>query len=133
MSRVSPYVRAILVIFAMFGTWQVAWLAAAGDEISTMLPAPFTSITGWSWAWGIVAAVSAVGSVSGRDLWARMAFASTAVVSVMGAVTVLTDGVSMSTQFWRFGMAVTLAMACLVMMLSPLRVPRHHEGMPDGR
>ena len=106
MNRVSPYVRTILVVFAMFATWQVAWL---------------------------VAALSAVGSVSGRDLWARCAFASTAVVCVMGAVTILTDGVSMSTQFWRFGMAVTLAAACLVMMLSPLRVPPRHEGFPDGR
>lgn len=133
MNRVSPYVRTILVVFAMFATWQVAWLVAAGNEIRALLPTPFTSVTGWTLAWAVVAALSAVGSVSGRDLWARCAFASTAVVCVMGAVTILTDGVSMSTQFWRFGMAVTLAASCLAMMLSPLRVPPRHEGFPDGR
>ncbi len=67
-----------------------------------------------------------VAVITGRDLHARVAFGAMAVVSVAGAVTVLADTRPLSIQFWSFGMAVTLAAACLVMLLSPMQyIPTH--------
>lgn len=133
MIPISLYVRAILVVFTMLATWMVAWLAAAGDAIEALLPAPFASSSAWMFAWGVVAVLCATGSVTGKDIPARAGFASLAVICVMGAVTLLVDGQPMQVQFWRFGLAATLAASCFILLLSPLRTPPKHEGFPDAR
>lgn len=128
--RVSSYSRAILAIFALFGIWQVAWLIHVGGVIRPLLPSPFDSTTNWAAAWGILAALAAAAAVTGRDWVARMAFAMTAITSVMGCVTVLVTDKPMDVEFWRFGMSATIAASCFVLLLSPLRVPPTHSGFP---
>ena len=130
--KVSGYVRTILAVFALFGVWQVAWLNAQRPTIEPLLPTVM-NVSGWIFAWGVVLGFCAAGSVSGHDFWARCGFGAMSVTSVMGAVTVAADALPLSIQFWYFGQAVVLALACFVMLVSPMRNPPHRfeDGFPS--
>jgi hypothetical protein len=117
---VNPYVRVVLVVYAIFSAWQVYWLIEAAVHVEAIIPA-IQSVWHWIAAWSIVGAASAVGAVTGRDLPARLAFGSMAVASVCGAATIWLSGWPMREQFYPFGEAIVLAAASLVMLLSPLR------------
>ena len=127
--KTSPYVRTILVVFAVFGVWQVYWLHRAQAAVDAVLPS-LLNVSGWKVIWAGVAVLTAWGATSGSDRLARLGFGAVCVASVMGAVTVAIDARPLSTQFWSFGQATVLALSCLVLLLSPLRNPPPHIG--DG-
>ncbi len=126
MSRVSPHIRAISAVFATFAAWQTYWVATAAEQYGPLLPDVFSNIGYWTVGWAIIAVSSTAGAVSGRDWVVRVGFACMAVISMMGAVTLTLTEQPYGLKFWRFGMSATLAAACLMLLLSPLRVPPEH-------
>lgn len=132
MNRVSPYIRAIAAVFATFATWQTYWVATASEQYGPLLPDLFSNIEYWTVGWTTGAVWSTAGAVSGRDWVVRVGFACMAVLSTMGAVTIMLSEQVWGLKFWRFGMAATLAASCLILLLSPLRVPAHHDEFSPG-
>jgi hypothetical protein len=129
---VSPYTRALLAIFAALSIWQITWLFQFEELIEGLLPAAM-SASMWEVVWSVVAVPCIVGAVTGSDLFSRIAFGFVAVVSTMGAATVVVNERPMELEFWAFGMAVVLALSCFVLLLSPLRTPPKglEKGLPE--
>ena len=130
-TRVSPYVRWLLGIFAVRAVWQVVWLIADDGRLEQLLPA-FLNVPLWIVTWISVALTTGVGAVTGRDVAVRVGFGVGAVTSTMAAFTLLVDKTPMAMQFWSFGQAVNITALCFIFLLSPLRIPPHRfeDGFP---
>lgn len=137
---VNRWSRIALGCLAVFSVWQIVWLFKARDNVEGAIP-DVQGVNLWVVLWAIVGVTCTAGAVIGKDAIARIGFGAMAVVSSMGAVTVLiatknTDvvGCTMIGQFYSFGQAALLAALSFDMLLSPLRaLPQPPgSGWPHG-
>jgi hypothetical protein len=120
LTKISPYIRAVLVIFVGLSIWQLLWLSKALDSVEFYIPA-VQDANMWQAAWTVILISSLVAALTGRDVPARIAFGAMAVVTTLGAVTIWSSTEPMEYQFYPFGLSVTLAACCYILLLSPLR------------
>lgn len=117
---VAVHARLTLAAAAVFGVWQLGWLADQADRIDALLHTPWT-VSGWLAAWAAVTLTSAVAAISGRDLPARIAFGVLLVVEGAGILVALSADRPNGEQFWSIGQAGLIVAVCAVMLSSPLR------------